>query len=153
MLINEILIGLVERTFSSIAVYIVLDYDQLKRQSTQTKPLILPLLSFQYHKQDTCTLNANKQWTLLLWATLFWKTKQRIHVHSIFCSSLFLHLFTGSTDVMAYDTTGVNDPVTSAIQIILGMWMLIFVIFRQFELVIPSKRKCCIYFGITLISL
>lgn len=26
----------------------------------------------------------------------------------------------GSTDVMAYDTTGLNDPVTSAIQIILG---------------------------------
>ncbi|XP_063952296.1 ceramide kinase-like [Lytechinus pictus] len=26
----------------------------------------------------------------------------------------------GSTDVMAYDTTGVNDPVTSALQIILG---------------------------------
>ena len=41
------------------------------------------------------------------------------HFRYFFSLSLFYNQL-GSTDVTAYNTTGVNDPVTSALQIILG---------------------------------
>jgi len=52
---------------------------------------------------------------------LSYEVSVKLHVHVL--SFLFVHV--GSTEVIVYSAQGVNDPVTSAMHIIFGIYFII----------------------------